>query len=209
VDAVAERLADVDGLDRPDETTHRRVASLAALATVGVDAAVARASDAVEAALRPHVGGPVETVEGYADVLECSAREAPGVALALALGHDGAVEPALDAWRTHGARAHESLRAADTGRYDGLSVFRDAAGGMPVATVARMAVRYRSPEPLALAVTDGRAALAGANGRDGFEPLAAAADALGGTATRLGPVSWATFDDERAAFVLAVREALQ
>ncbi len=136
-----------------DADAHTRLAS-----AVAIDAAAdapPSAAEAVERALRPHLGGPFETLGGYADVLECAAREAPGVATALALGH-GVRESALDAWRDHAAAAHRNLSAAEGARYDGVCVYR----GEPVWTLARLARDFVSPEPAAIAVGEGAVALA-------------------------------------------------
>jgi len=153
-DAATETLSRID----PEaDGAGRRVASLVALATVEPDDATPRAAECVERALRPFAGGPLRTVGGYADVLDAVVREEPGTAVALALGRtpDGA----LDAWRTHARRAHVAVRAATTGRYDGLFVGR-VDGDVPVWTVARLLRDFRSPEPVVLVATDGFAAAA-------------------------------------------------
>lgn len=184
----------------------RTVASFTALETVGTEAANEHAATAIERALRPHVtsGGPFETAEGLADVLDCLARDAPGIALALATGHDTRTE-ALDAWRTHSKTAHAALREADTGRYDGLFVARISEG--PVGTVARLLRDFRSPEPVVLAVTDGEAGVASVSDDigDAVADAAAALDGAGGGTARRGAAS---FDTPPEAFVSAFREAM-
>ncbi|MWV39505.1 exonuclease [Natrialba sp. INN-245] len=161
-DAVRETLesADVpvDSVTDLDGDDQRAIGSLVALDAVGTDEATATAAEAVERVLRPYAtpDGPFETVGGYADVLEASARTEPGTGAAFAMGH-GAREPTLDAWREHGRNAHDALSAASTGRYDGLFVVGVDDG--PVETVARIAAAYRSPEPAALAVGNGEVGL--------------------------------------------------
>lgn len=184
----------------------RAVASLAALEAVGSEAASDRAATAIERALRPHATpeGPFETAEGLADVLDCLARDAPGVALALAVGHDTRLE-ALEAWRAHAKAAHEAIRGADTGRYDGLFVARIDEG--PVETVARLLMDFRSPESIVLVVSDGEAGAASlTDGIDGtMEAAAAAVDGVGGGTVRQGV---ARFGCPPEAFLEAFREAM-
>ncbi|MEF8784916.1 MAG: hypothetical protein V5A45_03205 [Haloarculaceae archaeon] len=203
-DAAADLLADVD-TDQRDEATQRRIASLVALAVAGDEDGTERGTHAVERLLRPYVGGPFETIGGYADVLDTVAREHPGLAVALAVGSLDA-ETALDSWRTHGARVHTALSTARTGRYDGLFVVR-CDGPAPVGTVARLARDFRSPEPVVLVVADGAAAAVGpadAAIGDAIQRAAQAVDGEGaGTSTR----GRARFDADETKFVLAFREA--
>ncbi len=204
--AVADALATID--DEADDYD-RRVASMVAL-TVLDDSPSERAAETIGAALRPYEGGPFETVGGYADVLEATVREDPGTAVALALGHD-VREAALDAWRRHARSAHAAIEAATTGRYDGLFVARDD-GDVPVETVARLLRDVRSPEPVVLALTDGRAAAAATP--DAEVDLAAVFE---GTIDRLGKGiafgtrrrAVATVEAETADVITAVREAIQ
>lgn len=154
--------------------THRKIGSLVAIDTVGTPNAADSASHAVTRALGPyartdgsvdssesaqqtHADRTFETIGGYADVLEATARVEPGTGIALAIGHD-AREPALDAWRTHGRTAHDALESGSTGRYDGVFVVE--VDDSPVETVARLAAAYRSPESVVLAVGDGEAGVA-------------------------------------------------
>lgn len=193
-----ERLA---GL--PDD---RAIASAVALAVAGDEAGVPRGAEAVEQLLRPRVGGPFETVGGYADVLDTLAREQPGHAVAAALGADLSV---LDVWRDHARQAHTAVREARTGRYDGLFVAR-CDGQAPVGTVARLVRDYRSPEPVVLVVADGEAAMlavpdASADVGAAVETAARAVDGEG-AGTRLR--GRARFDTESSAFVLEAREAV-
>lgn len=184
-----------------DEDGRRHLASLLALRTVGDDDVPPRGGEAVERALRPLAGGPAVTVEGYADVLDAVARERPGTAVALALGH-GVLEDALAAWRDHARRAHRGLRTADTGRYDGLFVVRT--DDAPVETVARLAHDYRSPEPVTLAGTDGRAAVVA--DRSLGSVVRVAAESIEGTGEATGSAGRARFDGPAAEFVTAFRE---
>lgn len=188
-----------------DDDDRRRLASLVAVETVGDDAVPPRGGEAVERALRPLAGGPVGTVGGYADVLGAVARERPGTGVAVALGHD-VVADAVGAWRDHATRAHNGLRAADTGRYDSLFVVR--VDDVPVDTVARLAHAYRSPEPVTVAATDGRAAVV-ADDRELDGAVRAAVDGLDGAGEATGPVGCARFDGPAADFVTAFREALR
>jgi hypothetical protein len=211
-----ERAADLLG-DAPDETgdrnetgagnADRRLASLVALAVAGDGAGTPRGAEAVGRFLRPHAGGPFGTLGGYADVLDAAARERPGLGVALALG-TGDREAALETWRDRGRRAHEAVRGATTGRYDGLFVAR-CDGSAPLGTVARLLRDFRSPEPVVLVVGDGEAAAVGTDGagtelgRTAAEAAAAAGGTGGGTADR----ARATFETDDTEFVVAFREA--
>ncbi|WP_435179117.1 exonuclease RecJ [Halorussus sp. AFM4] len=202
-----------------DDSAHRRVASEYALAAAGAEDATDRAAEAVERALRPHAiagdgsddrgpDAPFATVEGYADVLDAVARERPGTGVALALGHDARPD-ALDAWRDHAARAHRVLREGTTGRYDGLFALRTEEA--PVETVARLLRNFRSPEPVALVVSDREAAAAAiedANAAVGAA-MTEAARAVGGTGGGTSTRGYARFDPETDAteFLTAFREA--
>lgn len=187
----------------------RAVASLAALETVGADDASEHAASAIERALRPHATpeGPFETAEGFADVLDCLARDAPGIALALAMGHDVRT-PALETWRTHSKAAHDAIHEADTGRYDGLFVARIATG--PVETVARLLRDFRSPEPAVLVVSDTEAGAAGLSSATAGigEAMASAATAVDGTGGGTASRGVARFDCPPEAFLEAFREAM-
>jgi hypothetical protein len=191
--AALEELADDD----------RAVASLAALETLAEDASE-YAATAIERALRPHVtpDGPFETAEGLADVLDCLARDAPGIALALAMGHDVRVE-ALEAWREHARTAHEAIRVADMGRYDGLFVARISEG--PVETVARLLRDFRSPEPAVLVVSDDKAGAASLSDDVG-ETMTTAANAVGGAGGGTARQGFARLDCPPEAFLEAFRE---
>mgnify|MGYP005844964879 CR=1 FL=1 len=197
-----ERAAEdaLDGLD-PDGRT---LASLVALSAV--EGAPPRAAEAVERALGPYVTDRFGTLGGFADVLDALARTRPGTAIALALGHD--VEAAaLESWRAHGQRAHTALKGADTGRYDGVYVVRLEEGSPALlGTVARLCLSYRSPEPTALAVTDGAAAAVGEAAVDGA--LREAATEHDGRVTARGTHGTATFDGTIAGFTAAFREVV-
>ncbi len=164
--AAQAELAELDLPVELDDDAHRRIASLTALSVAGPESATPRAGEMVEQVLRPYALGedePFATLGGYADVLDAVAHEQPGTGIALALGHD-ARAPALDAWRTHAKAAHAVLRNATTGRYDGLFVART--DDAPVATAARLLGDFRSPEPIALVVTDDEAAAVAIDDRD-------------------------------------------
>ena len=197
-------LADLDLGADPSEDDHRRVASLVALAVT--EDAPSRAADAVGRALHPYVGGPFETVGGYADVLDAVARERPGVGIALALGHEGVRKQALSAWRTHATSAHSAVAEATTGRYDGLFVARGDA--MPVATVARLVADFHAPEPVALVVTDGEAAVRATDGRDVATVMRAATDAVDGETAGRDDRARARFAVPTSELIEAFREAL-
>ncbi|WP_049925197.1 hypothetical protein [Halopiger goleimassiliensis] len=164
--ATSEALAeiDVEGTEPDLESEdHRAIGSLVALDAVGAPDATEHAAEAIGRALKPYAtpSGPFATVGGYADVLEATARTEPGTGAALAMGHD-ARDPALDAWRSYGRRAHEAIEGASTGRYDGLYVV-DVDDG-PVTAVGRLVAAYRSPEPTVLVTGDGEAALVAREG---------------------------------------------
>jgi hypothetical protein len=202
--AVEAALEDFDGDDR-------ELASLVALSAV--QDAPPRAAEAVERALYPYDCERFETLGGYADVLDAVARERPGTGIALALGND-VESAALEVWRSHGQRAHEALRTATTGRYDGVFVARCDAGeeddsdAVPLGTVARLLFAYRSPEPVALAVTDGEAAVLAEDDTAAADALGAAAANLDGRSTARDGHGTATFDGTATDYVAAFREAL-
>jgi hypothetical protein len=195
VEAALAEAGDPDG---------RELASLLALSAI--EDAPPRAAEAVERALRPYVTDRFETLGGFADVLDAVARSQPGTGIALALGGD--VEAAaLESWRAHGQRAHEALREADTGRYDGVFVARVEEGSPELlGTVARLCFQYRSPEPVALAVTDGAAAAVGETALE--EPMRTAVSALDGRTAGRGETAVATFEGTATDITAAFREAL-
>lgn len=213
---VQAELAELDLPVEIDESAHRRLASFVALSVAGPENATPRAGETVERALNPYAlsDGPFATLGGYADVLDAVSREQPGTGVALALGHDARAS-ALDAWRAHAKSAHAVLREATTGRYDGLFVART--DDAPVATAARLLGDFRSPEPVALVVTDHDAA-AVAVGNDvsssDSEPtdLGAAMQRAGKRLDGDGRGRWnrgyARFDADAKEFLSAFREAL-
>jgi len=154
--AAGATLAELGLPPELDDDARRRLASAVALDATG--GGFERAADAVSAVLRPHEtpDGPFRTVEGYADVLDALAWDAPGLGVALALGRVDRT-PALDAWRSHAADAHAAVRAADPARHSGVVV---ADAGTAHSTVARLVRDYRAAEPAALVVGSGTAALA-------------------------------------------------
>ncbi|ADQ67658.1 hypothetical protein C499_17959 [Halogeometricum borinquense DSM 11551] len=183
-EAVTAVLADLDLPAEPDDAAHRTLASLVALDVAGDDDATVRAAESVERAFKPYAtpDAPFTTLGGYADVLDAVARERPGTGVALALGHETRV-PALEAWRDHAAAAHRTLSEGHTGRYEGVHVVRatDAVATHPgrLATVARLARDFRSPEPMALVIGDGVAALAAVE-HGAARAASAVADEFGG-----------------------------
>ncbi|WP_423751296.1 exonuclease RecJ [Salinirarus marinus] len=213
-DAVSAALA---GLDLPatlDADARRRVASWIAVETVDADGASPRAAEAVERFLRPYAtpDGRFATVGGYADVLDAVARERPGTGVALALRDAPELRAdALDAWRAHARTVHAELAGATTGRYDGLFVARVDSGTVgQLATAARLLRDFRSPEPVALVVTEGAAAAASVEDAalgDAMDEAATAMDGTGHGGSRRGR---ARFDDglEVSGFITAFRGAL-
>jgi hypothetical protein len=193
-------VADVDPPAEPDESDHRRLASVVGLDVATADGAVPAAADAVGALLRPHAvddSAPFATVEGFADVLDALARERPGLGVALVLGvgrdgpaREGVRTAALDAWRTHALAVHDAVRraAATLARHSGVVVARLAAGTDPpeegdgpviaparLPAVARLVRAYRSPEPVAVVL----APAPGGDGTDDDRPDRVAAVATG------------------------------
>lgn len=206
--AAREALDDVGlagcAMDSIDDGEARRAASVLALAAAGAPDAPARAATAVERAVRPYrTDGPFATLAGYADVLGALAERAPGLAVALTVGQNGR-EAALDTWRDHALAVHPAVREAEPARYSGVLVARTDG---PVAAVARLLRDYRSPEPAVLAVGPGQAAAASLDAAVDA-PLAAAAEAAGGSSLGRGTHGFATFDADRTErFVDAFREA--
>ncbi|QGN07486.1 recombinase RecJ [Halorhabdus sp. CBA1104] len=193
---------------RPDdEETRRQVASRVALETIGAEGATARAATAVEGVLRPHAGGPFGTVGGYGDVLRATAREDPGTAVALALGHD-VQAAALEAWRRHASAAHETLHAATVRRHAGLVVV--GADG-PIRTVARLLGAFRSPEALTLVHDGDRIGLAAARKRDATAVLesATASFDLSGQVTGDADLATQPYPGDIDALVTAIREVIR
>ncbi|ELY70144.1 hypothetical protein [Natrinema versiforme] len=187
-DAAREALSDADvgDPDALDADDHRAIGSLVALDVVGADEATDAAAETIGRALRPDATpeAPFATLGGFADVLEALARTDPGTGTALVLGHD-VREPALEAWREYGRRAHAALESASTGRYDGLFVVGIDDG--PVEAVARVAAAARSPEPTVLAVGNGEAAIATREPGSLGATVEGVARELAGTATGPDP----------------------
>lgn len=186
----------------PDEW--RQLAS--ALALVVAREGTERGAIDVERSLRPYVAGPFETVGGYGDVLDAVAYDRPGRALTLAVAC-GDTSDALDCWREHGTRVHGAIREANTGRYNGLFVVR-CPGETPLEPVARLLAAYRAPEPVTLAIADGRAvAVANSEGAvDVGTTMAETATALDGTGDGTRTRARAVFEGEASEFVLEFRD---
>ncbi|MFA9426658.1 exonuclease [Natronorubrum sp. A-ect3] len=187
-DALSRLGIDLDAPETLTADDHRAIGSSVALDVVGAEAATAATAETVQRALRPYAtpDHTFETVGGYADVLEATARTDPGTGAALALGHE-VHEPALAAWREYGRRAHTALETASTSRYNGLFVVEIDDG--PVEAVAQIAAACRSPEPTVLAIGEGRQQSADADSNEaaivtrGDDPLGATVE---GVARELG-----------------------
>jgi hypothetical protein len=206
-DQAATRKA-LDGIDveDADEKTRRAVASQVALSVAGDPEGTPTGAEQVERLLRPLAGGPFQTIEAYADVLDAVAREKPGLALAVALGGVDR-ERALDVWRAHSERVHGAIQSARTARYDGLFVAH-CDGRPPVDSVARLLAGYRSPEPVTLVVGEGVAATRAQKQRNigaVLETTAAEFDGIGGGTPDRGR---ALFDADPTEFVAAFKEAV-
>jgi hypothetical protein len=188
----------------------RRLASLVTIDAVAAEDATERAAREIERALRPYrtPDAPFATLGGYADVLDAAARRSPTAGISLALGGpDGADETALAAWREYGDSVHVGLRKAETRRHHGVWVLElEAAAPEILPAVARLARDFRSPEPVALAVTDGAAAAAGESGIG--DAVSAAADAVGGTGLGTESTGRARFDTDTEQFTETFREQL-
>ena len=211
---TASEMVTAAGCDAATETSsedeRRRAASMVALTVCEDTQCPPQAADAVERFLHPldAPGGLLATVGGYADVLDAVAQSNPGSAIALTLGALD-TETALDTWRAHTSRAHEAVRSASTGRYDGLFVVRSD-GAAPLGTVARLVAAYRSPEPLVLAIDDDDAVVMGASEIAASEHVgslvASAATKVGGLGDGTALTGYATFDCEPTEFVAVLRE---
>ena len=192
------------------EEFHRRLASLVTIDAVTAEGATDRAATAVERALRPYLtpDGPFHTLGGYADVLDAVARTAPaaGIPLALGEGSDDTRDAAVAAWRKHGAAVHEQLRSATTRRHHGIWVLETDADAAVLPAIARLARGFRSPEPVALALSEGAAAVAGESGI--ADAIAAATSTVDGTGAGTDTTGWARFDTDTEQFTDAFREAL-
>lgn len=193
----------------PDEVDdRRRVASLVALETTDAAEATARAAKSVESVLRPYVGGPFETLEGYADVLSATVQDAPGTAIGLALGQD-AHDDALDSWRRHARTAHDVVREGQVKRHAGC-VIGDVEDG-PIETVARLLRDFRSPEPIVVVLGDARVALAATEEPDAEGILGSAMAALDNSADIRGDSDLATLQyvGDHDVLVDAIREVIR
>ncbi len=158
-DRVETLLSDV-GLTADEPLTDAKRKRLASLAAIGGTNGPypEQAAATIDQALHPYVGGPFETIAGYAEVLSVVSRDTPGVAIGVALGSD-LVETARSIWASHAMAAHQGLRAATTERYGGLYVLVIEEG--PAETIAALAHRVQSPEPTTLVVGPTRIAVRG------------------------------------------------
>lgn len=210
--AAAEQFLEDGGVDADDIAatsdldagTCRRIGSLVALET-SRPATGDRGLAALGRALHPLVpGGRFATVAGDADVLAATTRESPGTAIALVLGHDRR-ESALGTWRDHALRVHRTVQEADLARHSGLAV-AEVDGG--VWTAARLLRDFRSPEPVALAIGDGEAALAGPPGTDATAVLSTAAEECAGSAAGTDSRAYVAFDGTAEDLVAVARGLL-
>ncbi len=208
-DAATDFVADFgpDATDL-DPEAHRDLASVVALDATAE--APVSAVPATERVLDPFVtpGGSFETLGGFAEVVDATARVDPGTAVALALDPGTVRGAGIDCWRDHAETVHAVLDAAETARYDGVFVVRadsidpdtlgaealDAeAGGTEsegdtivgaFPTVARLARDFSSPEQTALAVGDhGTAVASTRDAPSAVETLSAVVAALAETET--------------------------
>lgn len=213
-DPEAARTA-LSRLGLPSEPTGEDRRRLASWLAVEATASSARATEAVERALRPHATPDARfaTIEGFGDALDAAARERPGTGIALAIRDDGPAAGTLDAWRGHARAVHGALTAATTGRYDGVFVARvDEADPGRLGTVARLCRDFQSPEPVVLAVGEGAAAAASVDDARLADASREAVRSVDGSGTSAGDARRATArfdsDGEVSRFITAFREAL-
>jgi hypothetical protein len=220
---------DVDGGELTPET-RRNLASVVALDAT--EDAPPQAVAATERVLHPYATptGPFETVGGFAEVLEATARADAGLAVALALDPGSVADAALDCWRRYAASVHALSDGAETARYDGVFVLRvagddgdgsgadtacdaatacDTAAALP--TVARLAREFQSPEETVLAISaDAAAAVGSADGPAVDEVLASA---VGDVSDEHETTGWheaadARFDGDATAVIDRFREGV-
>jgi hypothetical protein len=211
-EAAREALSRLDLPSTPTDEDRRRLASWLAIEAT---ASSARATEAVERALRPHAtpDDRFATLEGFGDALDAVARERPGTGVALAIRDDGPVAATLDAWRGHARAVHEALTAATTGRYDGVFVARvDEADPGRLGTVARLCRDFRSPEPVVLVVGESTAAAASVDDARLADATREAVQSIDADGTSAGDARRATArfdaDGEVSRFITSFREAL-
>ncbi len=220
-EAAEAALADLELGAEVTDDDGRRVASLVALAVAEREDCPPQATHALERALHPAVGGPFETIGGYADVLDALARQAPGLGIAVALGR-GDRDGALTAWRQHARDVHDAVADAELARHDGLAVATVAGDSAPaLESVARLLRDYRSPEPTVL--LRGPTAIVVATVDEDVDAAAVLTDAVASDesddassgnddgATVVGDAALATvaISDNQEAAVEAVRRALR
>ncbi|AWB27798.1 hypothetical protein [Halococcoides cellulosivorans] len=201
--AVETRCADL-AID-PATADADAICRLAGAAAIeAVDDRPPAAGAAVTAAIGTTDAGPFASIGGLADVLDVLAQERPGGATTLALG--GRVPDAIEEWREHATRAHRALDDATTGRYDGLSVRRLDASA-PVGTVARLAVRYETREPLVLVIADDRVAIASRSAEiDAGRCLGRASDSTDVIGNGTRAIGLTDADADAADLIASVRE---
>ncbi len=212
-DAVPDRLPVLEARAEPlspgaiDEDTGRARAEALAL-SVAAAGGPARAAEVVERLLHPAVGGPFETVPGYADVLVALAARAPGLGLQVAMQGDSLAadrrDEALEHWRAHGEATHAAVRAADPKRYDGLVVVETERD--PTPATARLLRDFVAPEPVVV-ILGPDTVRATTRGDEGAFAAAveAATEAVDGRVVTAGRHARARLD-EPARFVDSLRE---
>ncbi len=96
--------------------TGRDVATAVTIDTLCAGTTSPPLADAIETFLRarPTPDGPFATTAGTADVLDVLVDVDPGLAIALACGHDAIADRALKRWHTHSAAVHAAVEHAAT-----------------------------------------------------------------------------------------------
>jgi hypothetical protein len=202
--AVLDDINHVDSGAPYGEERGRELAAAVALDVVENAALDTAASEALEALLRPYVGGPFETIAGYADVLDVLAAADPGLGLALALGREGVDATARDTWKPSAARIHDAVEAAHITGAEGVCIAKST--DELIGPVARLVAGYRSPEPETVVVGDTTAVAHSRAEADPLDRLEAATDAQGGTALSTPRGARARFEGDREAVIETVRD---
>lgn len=121
--------------------TGRDVATAVALETLRTAPATPSLAAAVTTFLgaRPTPDGPFATTAGTADVLDVLVDIDPGLALALACGHDAVADRALTLWHEHAPAVHDAVERAD----NAIQLDDEVA---PVGAAARLIRSVRAPD---------------------------------------------------------------
>lgn len=153
LDQTSEALADLG--EDPSSTT---VASFLGLSIAGSDSVPDRAATAIERAIRPYrTSHRFQTLGGYADVLSALAREAPGLAIALAFDR-GDADRALSIWRERAVEVHAAVRDADCVQKKDITVARVDGPLEPTASLLR---DFKASKSTVVAVSGENVAIAG------------------------------------------------